>query len=115
MAATSGDSFKKGSIELVLLTLLRERDMYGYEMTQAIKERSNDMVSVSEGSLYVTLYRLMNDGDITDRREIIGKRMRIYYSITEQGKEKVGVLREEYERMAKGIKNFLKESDKLVQ
>ena len=110
----NGDTFKKGSVELILLTLLREKDMYGYEMSQAISDRSGGRITMSEGSLYVTLYRMIKEATITDRREIVGKRMRIYYSIEPSGIEKLEKLREEYERMATGIQEFLKTSDDIV-
>lgn len=110
----NGDTFKKGSVELILLTLLREKDMYGYEMSQAISDRSGGRITMSEGSLYVTLYRMIKEATITDRREIVGKRMRIYYSIEPSGLEKLEKLREEYERMATGIQEFLKTSDEIV-
>lgn len=107
----NGDTFKKGSVELIILTLLREKDMYGYEMSQLITERSDEMLTMSEGSMYVTLYRMVKDGIVTSRRELVGKRMRIYYHIEESGLNRAVELREEYERMTVGIRKFLDRSD----
>lgn len=107
----NGDTFKKGSVELIILTLLREKDMYGYEMSQLISERSNGLLTMSEGSMYVTLYRMVKDGIVTDRRELVGKRMRIYYHIEPVGRERAVELRDEYERMNTGIRQFLETSD----
>lgn len=105
------DNFKRGSAELLILTLLQEKDMYGYEMSQLISERSNAMISIPEGSLYVALYRMVKDGIISDSREIVGKRMRIYYHLEPAGRAKLVSERKEYEDVATGMRHFLDTSD----
>ncbi len=52
------DNFKKGSVEMLLLSLLAEQDLYGYQMTQLITERGGGYIKVPEGSMYPTLYKL---------------------------------------------------------
>lgn len=55
---TIKDTFKKGYVELLILKLLSDADLYGYEMTQLIVERGDGYIKVPEGSLYPTLYKL---------------------------------------------------------
>ena len=52
------DSFKKGSLEMLILVLLQGGDKYGYEISQTIGDRSSSVITMPEGSLYPTLYRL---------------------------------------------------------
>ena len=50
----------KGSIDILLLSLLNKRDMYGYEIVKTLKENSNELYNMSEGTLYPALKRLEN-------------------------------------------------------
>lgn len=77
----------KGCIDILLLSLIEKEDLYGYEITKRLKEKSNEMYSLSEGTLYPALQRL-------EKRKLIesywgdsgtGAR-RKYYTITNEGK-----------------------------
>ena len=50
----------KGSIDILLLSLVNKRDMYGYEMVKELKESSHELYNMSEGPLYPALKRLEN-------------------------------------------------------
>ena len=77
---------KKGSIAALLLGLLREREMYGYQIAAELRERGGDSLSLSEGSLYPALHRLEADGLIKARWQTVDhNRTRRYYSLTAQG------------------------------
>jgi PadR family transcriptional regulator PadR len=77
----------KGTLTTIILRLLEEkRRMYGYEITQLVKELSGDKILVKEGSLYPALHRLEADGLIMSEEEFIGKRVRKYYKLTKPGK-----------------------------
>ena len=79
-------NLKRASIELILLSILKEEDMYGYQLAGEIKKRTNDKLSILEGSMYTILNRLKENGDVTFRSEIVGKKMtRVYYHITDTG------------------------------
>ena len=69
------DNLKRGVTELVLLGLLSEQDMYGYEMAQALRERSRGKFVLQETSMYPTLYRLQDGGYISAREELVGKQV----------------------------------------
>ena len=74
-------NFKKGSVEMLLLHLLKtEGDCYGYQLSQLINQRSNGVLIIPEGSMYPTLYKLIDNKYITDYKKTVGKRMtRVYY------------------------------------
>ena len=78
--------FKKGSIELLVLSLLNNEDYYGYQITQAIDQLSGGVIKVTEGSLYPTLYKLSEKGYISDQKRLVGKRLtRVYYHLEPSG------------------------------
>lgn len=80
------DNVKRGSVELLLLTLLKESDMYGYQLSQELSVRSSGRYKLLESSMYPILYRMIEKGLISDRRELVGKRrVRVYYHIENEG------------------------------
>ena len=104
------DSFKKGknNIEMILLSILSNDDYYGYQLSQLVSEYSNNLITIPEGSLYPALYRLLDNGYISDEKRLIGKRLiRIYYHIEPSGKEYFETLLSDYNRLNKGIQNIL--------
>ena len=102
MALSEG--IKRGTVELLILTLLKDQDMYGYQLSQELANRSNGLYTLQESSMYPTLYRLVEKGMITDRREQVGKRkIRVYYHLEETGREYLTSLRKEYCAICRGI------------
>lgn len=103
---------KRGTIELLLLTLLEKEDMYGYQLAQELDSRSNGAYSLQESSMYPTLYRMMDKKLISDRQEKVGKRrIRVYYHIEEAGREHLKALRKEYLTITGGILRILEVND----
>ncbi|MCD6067305.1 MAG: transcriptional regulator, PadR family [Bacteroidetes bacterium] len=77
----------KGTLKTILLKLLNEDNrMYGYEITQKVKELTNDKIQITEGALYPTLHALEADGLLETETEYIGKRVRKYYRLSTKGK-----------------------------
>lgn len=87
----------KGTLQLIILKLLSDNaSMYGYEITQRVRELSEDTIMLTEGSLYPTLHRLVADGLLKTETVQMGKRIRKYYSLTRQGKKSVTSKVEEF-------------------
>ncbi|GGB66939.1 hypothetical protein GCM10007424_03660 [Flavobacterium suaedae] len=61
--------------------------MYGYEITQKVKEITKGKIDISEGALYPILHRLEADKILDTKKVYIGKRVRKYYKITNSGKK----------------------------
>ena len=77
----------KGTLKTIVLKLLADnKKMYGYEITQRVKELTRDKIQITEGALYPTLHALEADGLVTTEVEYIGKRVRKYYSLSPAGK-----------------------------
>ncbi len=76
----------KGSLQTIILKLLSEnRKMYGYEITQKVKELSAGEIMLTEGALYPMLHKLEAEGLVVTETVNIGKRIRKYYALTSQG------------------------------
>ena len=98
----------KGSLQTIILKLLGENDkMYGYEITQRVKELTKGELKITEGALYPALHKLEADGLLDVEVAKVGNRLRKYYKLTEQGtKETVNKLAE--------MQEFLKTMQYLV-
>jgi len=80
----------KGTLQPIILKLISSRDkMYGYEITQEVKKLTSGKIDISEGALYPILHKLEAEGVLTTEKVFIGKRVRKYYSVTNEGKQKV--------------------------
>lgn len=102
------ENLKKGTVEMIMLHLLLERKMYGYELLQEMKIRSNEKFILKDGSMYPILYRMIDKGLITDEQVLVGRRRtRVYYHITEEGKKYLEEIKTEYQLITEGITNIL--------
>jgi len=76
----------KGTLKTIILNLLKEQGkMYGYEMVQKVKELTDAKIQLTEGALYPTLHSLQKTGELDIEKQYMGKRVRKYYTLTEQG------------------------------
>ena len=76
----------KGTLKTIVLNLLKEQGrMYGYEITQRVKDLTKGKIQITEGALYPTLHSLEKSGELETEKEYLGKRVRKYYTLTEQG------------------------------
>ncbi|MCL4115064.1 UNVERIFIED_CONTAM: hypothetical protein GTU68_021435 [Idotea baltica] len=91
----------KGTLQPIILKLINERDkMYGYEITQEVRALTFGKIDISEGALYPILHKLEAKGILETEKVYIGKRVRKYYRVTEEGKKVVVEISEE-------INNFI--------
>jgi transcriptional regulator len=87
IAATVDRELKKGSAELLILSLLAGRPRHGYEIGKLIEERSDGVLKFNVASFYPLLYRLEKRGLVEGRWvEKAGQRRRRYYRLTERGR-----------------------------
>lgn len=102
------DNFRKGTVELMVLALLLESDLYGYQLVQKIAELSDGAIQVQLGTLYPTLYRLVDEGYISDTEIPVGKRrIRIYYHIEPSGRALLQELYSEHQTFERGLSKVL--------
>ena len=98
------EGLKRGTIEIMLLTLLKKEDMYGYQLCQELERQSHGLYVLQEGSLYPPLYRMLENGYITDRKELVGRRRtRVYYHLEKKGERYLQEITDEYVQLNRGI------------
>jgi PadR family transcriptional regulator PadR len=87
----------KGTVPFLVLSVLAEGELYGYQIAQRIRERSGAFLTPSEGSLYPALHRLERDGAVAAewRASEVGPRRR-YYSLTPAGQKLLADARAEW-------------------
>ena len=79
---------RKGSTPVLILSLLAEQPMYGYQIAQELEQRSEGYFTMKEGLLYPALHRMEGDGLLSSEwRTVAGARRRRYYFITEKGRK----------------------------
>lgn len=77
----------KGTLQTIILKVLKDHGkMYGYEITQKVKDLSVGRILLTEGALYPTLHRLEAEGILKTEVVNIGKRIRKYYVLTAPGR-----------------------------
>jgi DNA-binding PadR family transcriptional regulator len=99
----------KGHIDTLILSLLHNRDMYGYELAKIVREKSDDQFELKEGTLYLSLKRLEKNKWISsywgDEQGPGGRRK--YYKLTSMGEEGFEEKRLEWEFVRDVIDSFL--------
>lgn len=101
-------NFRRGSIELLVLHLLSQKDCYGYELSQIMKQQTNGIMDIPVGSLYPALYKLIDNGYISDYKKQVGKRLiRVYYHLEDIGRERLDILLNDYNQTKHAIQSIL--------
>ena len=100
-------SFMNGVPELLILRLLQQQEMYGYEIVQAIRDRTGAVIAVGEGVVYPVLHGLEAEGALASRRRTVSGRSRIYYSVTHAGQRRLAELAATWTNLAGAIQTML--------
>ena len=90
-------SLISGSTTMLLLKLLAEKDMYGYEMIEVLRERSENVFELKAGTLYPLLHSLEAKGLLNAYEKEAGNKVRKYYSITKHGRKILDEKKREWE------------------
>lgn len=114
--ASSRNSFKAGSCEMLILFILKHYgDSYAYQLSQLIKQLSNNVISFPEGSLYPAFYRLIDNEYVSDYKKQVGKRLvRVYYHIEPKGEQYLEQLLMEYYSTINSINTILNDDFALI-
>jgi PadR family transcriptional regulator PadR len=108
--------FLKGSTDILLLSLLRQETMYGYQIIQELTRRTGEYFSFKEGTLYPALHRLEGEELVESHWEITPqmKRPRRYYRITEAGQHFLTEKLSEWQRFANAVSSVVSQPMGLV-
>ncbi|HUL74781.1 MAG TPA: helix-turn-helix transcriptional regulator [Vicinamibacterales bacterium] len=95
---------KKGSAELLVLSLLEERPRHGYDLAQLIAERSGGAITFTSATLYPALHALERQGLVRGRWDARpGERRRRFYSVTPAGRRALAVQRASWHRFIRAL------------
>ena len=98
---------KKGSAELLVLSLVEDRARHGYEISKLIESRSEGTLKFNVASLYPLVYRLEARGWIQGRWvEKAGQRRRRYYKMTAQGRKVLAAQRKGWKEFAEAVRRI---------
>lgn len=101
--AKTNPPFMSGVPELLLLQLLGQREMYGYELVRSIRQQTGDAISLGEGVIYPVLHSLERNGALRAKRKTVGGRTRVYYTLTARGRRRLEKLADDWRRIRGGI------------
>ena len=96
-------SLVSGSTAMLLLKLLSEKDMYGYEMIETLRERSQNVFELKAGTLYPLLHGLVQEEYLETYSEEVNGKLRKYYHITEKGKKHLARIIKEWQTYAGAV------------
>ena len=102
---------RKGSTEILILSLLVERPMYGYEISQQLEKRSGGYFEMKEGLLYPALHRMQQNGWLSAAWRTVDGRRRKYYALTSLGREVLGKQANEWKRFLEELHAVLRANE----
>jgi PadR family transcriptional regulator PadR len=112
MARETNPNFMAGVPELMILRLLQRRPMYGYEIVQAIRVETGDVVSLGEGVVYTVLHTLEREGALKSHRKSVEGRSRVYYAMTTTGLKRYGDLAHSWTELTQAIQSVIRGSQR---
>ena len=100
-------SLVSGSMSMLLLRLLSEKDMYGYEMIDTLRKRSENVFELKAGTLYPLLHSLEEKNFLSSYEQEASGKIRKYYQITKEGRKFLEKKKEEWTQYAAAVTNVL--------
>lgn len=97
----------QGSLTMLILRLLEEKDMYGYEMIETLRGKSNQVFELKAGSLYPLLHSLEERGYVTAYEDDSSGKTRKYYHLTGYGRDFLKEKKEEWQIYSTAVSNVL--------
>ena len=107
VSRSTNPSFLNGVPELLVLRLLEEKEMYGYEIVQAIRSRTGEVITAGEGVVYPVLHGLEEEGAVRSKRQAVNGRSRVYYSLTPSGRRRLEEMSGAWRRVAGAVEAML--------
>jgi PadR family transcriptional regulator PadR len=100
-------AFMTGVPEILILRLLSDREMYGYELVQAIEAATGEAIKLGEGVVYPVLHALEESGCLRSRRKPVNGRTRVYYAVTAAGKKRLASVVRDWSRITQAVSQVL--------
>lgn len=103
-----GDHMSKNTnylfkLDLLILSVLKDKDMYGYEITKYISEVTEGIIVPKHGTMYPIIHHLIEEEYISSETIIFNNKARVYYHLEEKGKDYLEKITKEYDNLVKCI------------
>ena len=99
--------FKKGVLELIVLESVRKRDMYGYEIIETLRKRSENVFNLKAGTMYPLLHGLESKGLLQCYETESQGKIRRYYSITQKGRSVLAEKKQEWKTYSQAVNQVM--------
>ena len=99
--------FIKGLPELLVHQLLAREELYGYQLVARIQISSREVLNFREGCIYPILHRMVEDGYLLERREVVSGRPRVYYRASAKGKKRAEQLQQEWNTVVTAVETVM--------
>jgi PadR family transcriptional regulator PadR len=109
--AQTNPPFITGVPELLVLRMLADRVMYGYEIVKGVLLVTGEALGFGEGVIYPVLHGLEESGALKAKRKSVNGRERVYYTVTAKGRRRLDHLSEEWKRVSSGVNSALGEPE----
>lgn len=100
-------SLISGSTSMLILRLLEDKDMYGYEMIETLEKKSDNIFTLKAGTLYPLLHSLEEKKYLTAYEDEAGGKIRKYYSLTKEGRKYLKAKKDEWQEYQSAVTNVL--------
>jgi PadR family transcriptional regulator PadR len=112
MPPTDRDDLFPGALEMMILQTLRRGPLHGYALAQAIKQASDELVHVEEGSLYPALQRMLKAGWLSAEWGVSARNRQVrIYKLTVTGRKQLEHKVSAFERLLSGINKVMRASE----
>ena len=101
--------------EMMVLLILKQKDSYGYELANTLKEQTNGVMDIQLGTLYPILYRLDKGDYISSTEENVGHKVKVIYKLEPKGEELLKQLKERYLTWIESIATVMENADKEIK
>ena len=100
--------FINGITELLILSILNQKDSYVYEIKKTIENSSDNLLTISQNTIYAATYKLLNEKKISEYSKLVGRRrVRIYYHLEDSGKETLAEIEKNFTQTINGVHAIL--------
>ena len=108
-------SLQTGSTTMLLLKLLEDGDLYGYQMIERLEERSNNVFALKAGTLYPLLHNMEEQGIVVSYEQMAETwRKRKYYSLTKKGRDLLAAKEQEWQMFSGAVNKVLQGGSAIV-
>ena len=112
MSTYTPNTYRKGLLPLIILLLLKKKDLYGYQIVRELEAQTEGVITTQEGAIYPAMYLLCKEGYISEHKIMVKeRRFRIMYHLEPSGEEYLKEQTAEYEKVVAAMQKLIKSAE----